>query len=68
MSTNYDDLKNEKMKDPEFRAMYYFAKEKLELELMIDSIKEGVTLNKSPKALMRRINRLSQHIQRINLA
>jgi hypothetical protein len=46
MKTNYEELRDEKMQDPEFRIKYLFAKEKLDIELMLDSIKESVNLKK----------------------
>ncbi|MBM2813745.1 MAG: hypothetical protein HW421_507 [Ignavibacteria bacterium] len=67
MKTNYEKLRDNKMKDPEFRVKYLFAKEKLDLELMLDSIKESVNQKKSPNTIIRRINKLSRHIHNINL-
>ena len=67
MKTNYETLRDEKLKDPEFRARYFFAKEKLDLELMIDSIKEGVRLHKPSTVLIRRINKLSKHVSNLNM-
>jgi hypothetical protein len=67
MTTNYKELFEKKMQNPEFRVHYLFAKEKLDLELMLDSIKESVHLKKSPNTIIRRINKLSKHIRNINL-
>lgn len=67
MKTNYEELFENKMLDAEFRVQYLLAKEKLEMELMIDSIKESIKQNKSPNAILRRVNTLSKHIHNISL-
>lgn len=67
MKTNYEELLENKMLDPEFRVQYLLAKEKFDLELMIDSIKESIKLKKSTNTIMRRVNTLSKHIHNISL-
>ena len=65
--TNYEELLENKMLDPEFRVQYLFAKEKFDLELMINSIKESIKLNKSTNTIMRRVNTPSKNIHNISL-
>lgn len=67
MKTNFEELRDNKMLDPEFRVKYAFAKEKLEIDLMLDSIKESVNQKKSPITIIRRIDKLSKHIYNISL-
>jgi hypothetical protein len=67
MKTNYEEYFESKMQDPEFKVQYLLAKEKLDMELMIDSIKEGIKQNKSQNTIFRRINKLSKHIHNFNV-
>ncbi len=67
MKTNYEELLENKLLDPEFRVQYLLAKEKFDLELMIDSIRESIKLKKSANTIMRRVNTLSKHIHKISL-
>ncbi len=67
MKTNYDILFESKMLEPEFRVQYLLANEKLEIELMIDSIKESIKSQKSQNTIMRRVNTLSKHINNLSL-
>ena len=67
MKANYEELRDSKMQDPEFRVKYLFAKEKLEIDLMLDSIKESVNLGKSPISINRKLNKLSKYIYNISL-
>ncbi len=67
MKTNYEELFEEKMQNPEFQIKYIFAKEKLEIELLIDSIKESIKLNKPATTTMKRINKLEKHIELLSV-
>lgn len=67
MKTNYEELFENKMLDPEFRVQYLLAKEKLDMEMMIESIKESISSNKSSSTIMRRVNALSKHIHNISI-
>lgn len=67
MKTNYELYRDQKLQDPEFRAKYLLAKEKLNIELMIDSIKEGIEQEKSNTVIKRRLNQLSNYISRLTL-
>lgn len=67
MKTNYEKYRDKKLQDPEFRAKYLLAKEKLNIELMINSIKEGIEQEKSNTVIKRRLNQLSNYISRLTL-
>ena len=67
MKTNYEELRDIKMQDPKFRVKYLFSKEKLDIDLMLDSIKESINQKKPPNAIIRRINKLSKHIHNISI-
>ncbi|OGU18095.1 MAG: hypothetical protein A2X61_02950 [Ignavibacteria bacterium GWB2_35_12] len=65
--TNYEEYRDKMLDNPEFKAMYILAKEKLQMELMIDSIKESILQKKDEKIIMRHLNKLSRHIGKIAL-
>ncbi len=67
METNFEKYKEEKLKNPEFFAKYLLAKEKLNIELLIDSVKEGLELEKEPKIIKRRLNKLSKYVSQLSL-
>jgi hypothetical protein len=64
---DYDEYRNKLLENPEFKIKYLYAKEKLNIELMIDSIDEGIEKNRSPLALKRRVNKLRNHIAALSL-
>lgn len=66
--TEYEKSRAELMLDPEFRVKYLFAKEKLDLELMIDDIENGIKNHKSELSLTRRVNKLRKHISALELS
>ena len=63
MKSEIELYREERMKDPEFRAKYILAKEKLNIELMIDAIERKDSYN----AMRRRINKLRKHIAALSL-
>jgi len=67
MLTEYDKYKEEKMQDPVFRANYILAKEKLEIELMLDSIDEAISKKATSISLRRKINKLRKHLTTLSL-
>jgi hypothetical protein len=67
MKTNYETLKEELLQDPVMQAKYILAKEKLNLELMLDSVKQSLTEGKQLNVIMRRINKMSNYINKIAL-
>jgi hypothetical protein len=67
MKTNYEEYRDKELENPEFRAKYILAKEKLQLELMVDTVKESILQKKDEKIIIRNLNRLSRYIGRIAL-
>ncbi len=67
MKSELEQYKEKRMEEPEFRAKYILAKEKLNLELMIDAIDEAVENKNSYLTLKRRVNRLRKHVAAISL-
>ena len=55
------------MEEPEFKAKYILANEKLNLELMIDTIDDAVENKNSYLTLKKRVNRLRKHVAAISL-
>lgn len=68
MQTEYEKYSDEKLSDPEFKIKYLLAKEKLNLELMIDSIDEAVEKKSSYQTVKRRIATLRKHVATINFS
>ncbi len=67
MKTNYEKYRDEKLDNPEFRAKYFLAKEKINLDLMIESIREGLEQEKESKVIKRRLNKLSKYVSQLSL-
>ncbi|MFH1050114.1 MAG: hypothetical protein V1779_04180 [bacterium] len=67
MKTNYEKYRDEKMSKPEFQVKYAFAKEKLNLELLIDSIKDSLEQEKEPKIIKQRLNKLARYVTQLSL-
>ncbi len=67
MKSELEQYKEKRMEEPEFRAKYILAKEKLNLELMIDAIDDAVKNKNSYLTLKRRVNRLRKHVAAISL-
>ncbi|MBI5325084.1 MAG: hypothetical protein HZB41_07420 [Ignavibacteriae bacterium] len=65
--TNYEEYRNKEQENTEFREKYLFAKEKLHLELMVETVKESILKKKDEKIIMRNLNKLSRYIGRIAL-
>ncbi|MGA2296834.1 MAG: hypothetical protein ABSG15_04710 [FCB group bacterium] len=67
MKSDIEIYKEEKMADPVFKAKYILAKEKLNIELMIDAIDDAYEKNDSHFTMKRRINKLRKHIATLSL-
>jgi hypothetical protein len=67
MKSEIETYKDEMMENPEFRVKYLLAKEKLNIELMIDSIDEAIEKDDSFITMKRRLNKLRKHIATLSL-
>ena len=67
MKSEIEIYKEEKMADPVFNAKYILAKEKLNIELMIDAIDDAFEKKDSYYTMKRRINKLRKHIATLSL-
>jgi hypothetical protein len=67
MEIDFEEYRDKLLENPEFKIKYLFAKEKLNLELMLDSIDEGFEKKSSPLTMRRRINKLRNHISALSL-
>jgi len=67
MKTNYEEYRDKQLENPEFRLKYLLAKEKLNLELLLDSINDAVEKQSSPQTLKRRIIKMRKHIVALSL-
>jgi len=67
MKSDIETYKEKKMANPLFKAKYILAKEKLNIELLIDAIDEAYIKNDSHLTMKRRINKLRIHIATLSL-
>ncbi len=67
MKTNYEEYRDKQLENPEFRLKYLLAKEKLNLELLLDSINDAVEKQSSAQTLKRRIIKMRKHIVALSL-
>jgi polyhydroxyalkanoate synthesis regulator phasin len=67
MATEYEIYRDELLKNPEFKIKYLLAKEKLNIELIIDSIDEAINKKSSLQTMKRRISKLRKHVAAMNL-
>ncbi|HPI19522.1 MAG TPA: hypothetical protein PKY56_04060 [Candidatus Kapabacteria bacterium] len=67
MKTNYEEYRDKQLENPEFRLKYLLAKEKLNLELLLDSINDAVEKQSSPQTLKRRIIKMRKHIVALSI-
>ena len=63
----YEEYLDKQMQDPEFRAQYALAKEKVKLEIYMEKLKEDIQKDTDKKVLIRRLNSISRHIRHIAL-
>ena len=67
MQTEYEKYREELLDSPEMKLKYLLATEKLNLELMIDSIDEAVEKQSSYQTIHRRIAKLRKHVAALSL-
>ncbi len=67
MKTNYEEYRDKQLENPEFRLKYLLAKEKLNLELLLDSINDAVEKQSSTQTLKRRIIKMRKQIVALSL-
>ena len=67
MKTLLETYRDEQLEPPEFKLKYMLAKEKLNLELMLDSINEAVEKQNSNRTIKQRISKMRKYIATLNL-
>ena len=67
MKTEYEKYRDQMLENPEFKAKYLLAKEKLNLEMLLDSIAQAVDNKSSYQTMKRRISKLRKHIASLGL-
>jgi len=65
--TNHEKYKQELLSNPEMQAKYLLAKEKVHLEMMLETLKEQVRESKSRKTILGQITKISNRISGIHL-
>jgi hypothetical protein len=64
---NHEKFSNELLSDPEIRAKYILAREKVKLEMMLENLKTQVIEKRSQKTILGQITRISNSITQIYL-
>ncbi len=67
MLTEYEKYREQLLDNPEMKVKYFLAKEKLNLDLIIDSIDEAVEKQSSYQTIQRRVTKLRKHIASLSL-
>lgn len=67
MKTLLETYRDKQLETPEFKLKYMLAKEKLNLELMLDSIDEAVEKQNSSRTIKQRISKMRKYISSLNL-
>jgi hypothetical protein len=62
IKTEYEKYREKQLQNPEFKAKYYLAKEKLKIDFLIDSIDEAISNQNSLTTIKRRTAKLRKHI------
>ncbi|MBM2817003.1 MAG: hypothetical protein HW421_3765 [Ignavibacteria bacterium] len=68
MKTNAEIYFDEKMKNPEFRAFYALAREKTNLECLIEKLIEDINADNDKKIILKQAKNLEKQISKICLA
>ena len=67
MKTNAEVYLEEKMKDPEFRAIYALSKEKVHIEFMLEKLIEDIDKDTDKKKIMRQARKIVNQVSKIGL-
>ena len=67
MKTNAEIYFDEQMKDPEFRAYYSLAKEKVKLEFLIEKLTEDINNDYEKTKILKNARKFEKHISKICL-
>ncbi|MFH1051925.1 MAG: hypothetical protein V1779_13470 [bacterium] len=65
--TNYEEYLDKQMQDPEFRAHYIIAREKVKLEFMLSDLQDTVNTNFDKKVILRSVRQIGKHVTRMGL-
>lgn len=53
------------LEDPEFRARYALAREKVRLEMMLETLREHIEMQVDRKTLLSDVRKISKHLQKV---
>jgi hypothetical protein len=68
MKTEYEKFVEEKLSDPEFKIKYLLEMEKLNIELLLYSVKESIEENQDKKIVINKLNNVFEHLNKISVA
>ena len=64
-STRHEQYLAKQLEDPEFRARYALAREKVRLEMMLETLREHIEMQVDRKTLLSDVRKISKHLQKV---
>jgi hypothetical protein len=65
--TNYEKYRDELLSNPEYKARYVLAREKIKLEMMLETLRLQIIEEKSRKSILSQITKITNRVSRIYL-
>jgi hypothetical protein len=65
--TNYEKLRDDILTEPELKAKYILSKERIKLEMMLETLRLQVMEDKSRKSILSQITKISNRVAQITL-
>lgn len=65
--TNHENFRDELLKNPELKAKYFLAREKIKLEMMLETLRNQVIEEKSRKTILGQISKITNRISQFYL-
>lgn len=64
-STLHEQYLAKQLENPEFRAQYALAREKVRLEIMLGTLREHIEMQADKRTLLSDVRKISKHLQKI---
>ena len=66
-NTNHEKYRDELLLNPEYKAKYILSREKIKLEMMLETLRTQVIEEKSRKSILGQITKISNRVSQIYL-
>lgn len=64
---NYEIYLEQQLEDPEFAALYALSKEKVQLEIYLEKLKENIQQEVDKRIIIRNLNKITKFVRHIAL-